>query len=480
MLMPASSEFVALCRAQVTLLTQGLGASLSVVYLTEELNEGEEAKLTPVVAYPETAALWDEEHFLTLLPAETGAAGQKPRLLLGDTTATNGNSSELVWETLLDYGDDNEVATTANTFERQSQQLVVPLVHEGVVMGLLVTAREDRPWNEHEHEQIEQVASTLAIACLLDQRGQWLEQERRQQHLLQAQQHRIFDNLLHQFRNPLTALRTFGKLLLRRLGSGDPNRDVAASMVRESDRLQELLQQFDQAVDLGRTERVPFALQPATQPSTTEPNPEAARIESPPIPLLPGAGFLGGAQLTIAACDIATILEPLIDSAEAIAQERQIQLYAEIPAPLPPVAIDRQGLREVLSNLIDNALKYTPAGGQVYIQAGFQRLWPTEGQPQHQLGVAVWDTGPGIPPQDLQHVFERHYRGVQANTAIPGTGLGLAIAQDLIKQMQGEIQVFSPAWQNPLVGAAPQATEALGPGTAFVVWLPLAADEPQI
>jgi len=90
----------------------------------------------------------------------------------------------------------------------------------------------------------------------------------------------------------------------------------------------------------------------------------------------------------------------------------------------------------VFSNLIDNALKYTPSG-KIYIQAGLEQ--------SHLQGIAISDTGPGIPPEDLEHIFE-HYRGVQSSSEIPGTGLGLAIA-NLIEQMQGEIQVFSlPRW----------------------------------
>ena len=480
MLMPTSSEFVALCRAQVALLAQGFGASLSVVYLTEELREGAEAKLIPVVAYPETTGFWDEEHFLTLLPSESGEVGQSPRLLLADATSAVSMSQTVTLEPLWDYETNSDEAT----FVPQPQQMVLPLVHDGVVMGLLVTERQDRAWTEQEQTQIERVAHTLAIACLLDQRGQWLEHERHQQRLLQSQQRHIFDNLLHQFRNPLTALRTFGKLLMRRLGTSDPNREVAASIVRESDRLQDLLQQFDQAIDLGQAEWAPFALQPGpetpdlsvnAQPATGESAPESESWTTrPAMPLLPGSGFLSGANLTLEPCDVSAILTPLVLSAQAIAQERRLQFHAQIPASLPLVKVEAKALREVFSNLIDNALKYTPVGGQVYVQAGAERSAVTSEGRLPQLGIVIWDTGPGIPAQDLKHIFERHYRGVQANTEIPGTGLGLAIARGLIHQMQGEIQVFSPAQDSDLV-QRPSTLSRSGPGTAFVVWLPLAS-----
>ena len=62
--------------------------------------------------------------------------------------------------------------------------------------------------------------------------------------MIQEKQQDLLDSLLHQFRNPLTALRTFGKLLMKRLQPGDKNREVATSIVRESERLQELLQKF--------------------------------------------------------------------------------------------------------------------------------------------------------------------------------------------------------------------------------------------
>jgi signal transduction histidine kinase len=320
-------------------------------------------------------------------------------------------------------------------------------MHEGVLMGLLVTGREDRQWNEREQTEIERIAQTLAIARLLDQRREWFEQQLSQQQRLARAQRDLLDNLLHQIRNPLTALRTFGKLLLKRLISGDANRAVADNIVRESDRVQELLQQFDQVIDLTTDDLEPEkSLSPA--PLLMEATVQDAKE---PVPLLPKAE--GTAQL----CAVADVLEPLLASARAIAGERNLDLQADIPPNLPPVRANVKALREVLSNLIDNALKYAPSGGKIYIQAGLEQ--------SHLQGIAISDTGPGIPPEDLEHIFERHYRGVQSSSEIPGTGLGLAIAKDLIEQMQGEIQVFSPA-------SLPAGSVTDDPGATFIVWLP--------
>ena len=451
MLMSASSEFVALCQSQVALLTQGFGAALSVVYLTEELVEGgnTQVKLIPVVVYPETAVVWEGSNALALLPEETG--GDTKRLLLSGkspetTEAVVGSQSPEFVTPAPDSGYQPDESDNSLLPQRQ---IVLPLMHEGVVIGLLVTGREDRPWNEQERTEIERIAQTLAIARLLDQRREWFEQQLSQQQRLQAKQRDLLDNLLHQFRNPLTALRTFGKLLLKRLLPGDANRAVADNIVRESDRLQELLQQFDQVIDLTVDQIEPRKSQllaPLFMEATVEP-------ATLPLPLLPNANSI--AEL----CSVADVLKPLLASAFAIALERNLKIYSEIPTNLPPVQANAKVLREVLTNLIDNALKYTPSGGQIYILAGREQ--------DHFQGVAISDTGTGIPPQDLGHIFERNYRGVQAESEIPGTGLGLAIAKELIEQMQGEIEVFSPAQY-------PAGSVAGLPGATFIVWLPVA------
>ncbi|MBV8887381.1 MAG: GAF domain-containing protein [Chroococcidiopsidaceae cyanobacterium CP_BM_RX_35] len=434
MLTSASSEFITLCRSQVALLNQGLGADLSIVYLTKELVEGEMSKagLIPVVAYPE-AGMWAGANTLALLPAATSDDS-----LILETPAETEITSVAVPIQLQE----------SDHFLKSEHSIVLPLIHEGVVLGLLVTGREDRAWSERERSEIERIAQTLTLARLLDQQREWALAKLSQQQRLQAEQRDLLHNLLHQFRNSLMALRTFGKLLLKRLIPGDSNHGVAANLVRESDRLQDLLQQFDQVIDLTLDDLklnksllpAPLLMEATLQPATK------------PMLLLPDAEAKADTS-----CLVADVLEPLLASAQAIAQERHLGIRSKIPPNLPPVRANARALREVLSNLIDNALKYTPSGGQISIDAGQER-----GNLQ---GIAISDTGPGIPPQDLNRIFERHYRGIQAETEIPGTGLGLAIAKELVEQMQGEIEVKSPTWSYT------EGSET-SPGTTFTVWLP--------
>lgn len=450
MFIPASSEFVALCKSQVAVLTQALGATLSAVYLTEELIEGVEPKLIPIVVYPETTEIWDADYPELVLPELQGKIPKIPRLLKAAPRLLPQPSGN----------DPNVSSTSANwqeNFLRQQRQIVLPLIHEGVVMGLLVTARDDRPWNEQEKATIERIAKTLTLACIMDQRRAWVEEELSQSRQFYAQQRDRLDDLLHQLRNPLTALRTFGKLLFRRLRPGDKNQEFAASIVAESDRLQELLQQFDACLDMTKESTVPLSLKPVVIDEAT------ASGTTKRLSLLPG-----DAQ-SLEAVSLVTVLEPLLVSAGAIATERNLTLITTIPHNLPLVQANAKALREVLSNLLDNALKYTPSGGQIEIRVSQERKSNTE-----MTAIAISDTGPGIPPEDLEHLFERHYRGVQAATEIPGTGLGLAIAKELIEQMQGEIKVFSPAqsvWTKQNFDSINQSQANLGKGTTVVVWL---------
>ncbi len=412
---PATQEFVTLCKSQVSLLTQGLGASWGVVYLTQELVEDAQTKLIPVVAYPDAATTeQDEGRFPQALPLSP----PQTRLLADSISLNKDSQTELFW---------------------QQRQVVLPLMYDELVMGVLVAGREDRQWNERELGQLKEVAKTLTIACILDQRQTWFQRKLQQQRDLEQQQLDHFDDVLHQVRNPLTALHTFGKLLLKRFLPEDKNYRIAGSIVRESDRVQELLQQLES--DFGL-----FDLDSQT-----------LTLETTSTALPPSRPFLlPGNSLNLEPLVIAEILDPLISSAQAIAQEKAITIRTNLPgSSLPTIQGDARAIREVLNNLIDNAIKYSPEGGEIALEVGLQR---EEGERVFQ-GIAIADNGFGIPVRDQDKIFTRHYRGVQSEGEISGSGLGLAIAQKLTEQMQGEIELISP-------------TLPTGKGTTFIVWLP--------
>ncbi|MEO1376638.1 MAG: HAMP domain-containing sensor histidine kinase [Cyanobacteria bacterium J06635_10] len=433
MIRTASSEFVALCREQLALLATGLGASLSIVYLTQELAEVSpqtgEAKLTPVAVYPETAVVE--------LGPGTALPSVNRYLLSASPVSMNSQSNDAFsWK-----GEEND-----REYLMGGDRIVLPLIHDSVMMGLLVTGREDRSWKESERIEINHIAQTLAIACIMDRRRAWLATQLHQHQIMQEKQLDLMDNLLHQFRNPVTALRTFGKLLSKRLRPKDTNREAALSIVRETDRLKELLQKFDEAIDLSADD-----LLPAKLPIQNEVEVEVNLEESKPLLLL------NGAEQEVVDFNLNDVLQPVLISAKAIAQERHKELIADVDRSLPLVRGNASALREVLTNIIDNALKYTPAGGKILIELIEDKA--------NFLGIAISDNGPGIPQQDLEHLGERGYRGVQAKTQIPGSGLGLSIAKQLIEQMQGEMEVFSPATRFAIY--TPDT-----PGTTFIVRLP--------
>jgi signal transduction histidine kinase len=406
-----SSEFITLCRAQLMLVANSLGADLGVIYLAQEVPAGQEPQLEPLIFYPET-------------PANQVLANSQPWLepLPSKSLPVNDQYHPVVAQ-------EREPLPGSRFSHKSTQKFFQPLTADGVILGLLMTMRLNRPWNKRERSQIEQVGQTIAMALMIDRERQWAAQAVQEQQQWRSRQQELLQSLLHQLRNPLTAIYTFGRLLLKRLPAEDPNRQVASNILRESEHLKELLQQLDSSIE------------PAEMPALTG--------QAPPLSLLPSS------SLQLHPCGIPEILEPILANAAEIAQEKQLTFQTYIPSQLPLAMASSGALREVLGNLIDNALKYTPSGG---IEVLVQPL-------PHQLSISISDTGLGIAATDLPNLFQRSYRGIQAQGQIPGTGLGLSIAKELVEQMGGTIEVLSPLVQSQKM-----------PGTKFTVRLPLAAE----
>jgi signal transduction histidine kinase len=127
-------------------------------------------------------------------------------------------------------------------------------------------------------------------------------------------------------------------------------------------------------------------------------------------------------------------------------------LYEPLAEPLV-VPVDRAQMIQVFTNLVGNAVSYTPPGGRAVVTAEREQLASTAG-----VRVKFVNNGPVIPAEDVPHLFRRFYRGRTAHdSGEPGTGLGLAICQEIIERHGGQIEVISNAAE----------------GTIFSVWLPL-------
>lgn len=151
--------------------------------------------------------------------------------------------------------------------------------------------------------------------------------------------------------------------------------------------------------------------------------------------------------------DVASVVRQTVTMFAGAAEERSVRLLFDARRGMPPVSADPAQLRRVFGNLLDNALRFTPEGGEVAVT-----VRPDEGGA---VLVSVADTGPGIEPGHLPHVFDRFYKADTSRThatSARGGGLGLAICRSIVERHGGSISVASRA----------------GSGTTFTVRLPAA------
>jgi two-component system phosphate regulon sensor histidine kinase PhoR len=206
----------------------------------------------------------------------------------------------------------------------------------------------------------------------------------------------LVTNVSHELKTPLAAIKAYAETL--RMGAvNDPEHNLAfvQRIEEQADRLHELILDILQIARLEQGQET---------------------FEIVPVPL---------AEL-IEACT-----HQFADTAAA----KQITLHAEMPPPDATALADEEGARTILDNLVDNALKYTPAGGRVTIRC---RL-----SDQH-VTLEVEDTGIGIAEKDQNRVFERFYRVDRARSReVGGTGLGLSIVKHLAQSFDGSVSLDS-------------------------------------
>jgi signal transduction histidine kinase len=217
-------------------------------------------------------------------------------------------------------------------------------------------------------------------------------------------------NVSHELKTPISALRAHLENLLD--GVEQPDRETLQVMLQQSERLSRLVEQL---LDLSRLESgdLPFDRQAVSLP-----------------------GLVSG-----------------VVSEVEVAAAGRVVVAQDIAADIPPLWADPERLHQVLFNLLDNAVRFTPAGGTVTVRAR---------RNGDRCEVEVADTGPGIPPEHLPLLFERFYRVDQARArGAGGTGIGLAIARSIVEAHGGKI------W----------ARSEVGHGSVFGFDIPLATAE---
>lgn len=205
----------------------------------------------------------------------------------------------------------------------------------------------------------------------------------------------------HELRTPLTTIKTLTRLLLRGRHTETEKREYLKAIAQECDR------QIDLVVNLL----------------------DLSRIEA------------GAFNLSLKVVDAGEILQTCLTATSHAAQTHGHELRVVLADDLPPVEANASALRRVLTGLIENAIKYTPDGGQIILRAARDEKQPDT------LAMSVSDSGRGIATKDLPHIFEKFYRGgaPSADEAAdtPGVGLGLYLACVMVERMNGSLAVES-------------------------------------
>jgi two-component system phosphate regulon sensor histidine kinase PhoR len=203
-------------------------------------------------------------------------------------------------------------------------------------------------------------------------------------------------NVSHEFKTPLTAIQGFAETLLAGAIEDPSNNRRFLEIIR------------DHAIRLARL---------------TDDLLKLARIEA------------GKLEVQFSPVGVIDLVERCAETALLKANRKQILLNIEVPPGLPPVQGDAGLLRDVLQNLLDNAIQYTPSGGRIHVTAAAR---------DREVVLTVADTGIGIPLVDQERIFERFYRVDAARSReAGGTGLGLSIAKHIVEVHGGRLMVES-------------------------------------
>ena len=395
--------------------------------------------------------LVDETGLWAILHAATGTAGQT--MLKRGHQQKVGNNSMIGWCTAnqkariaLDIGE-QAVRFDNPLLPATRSELALPLISHGQMIGALsIESVAEAAFNEEEiaifQTMADQLASAISNARLYSQLEVELAERKRVEKEIRTLnlelEHRVAErtselvaanknltnlsrlkdeflaNVSHELRTPLTSIKLYHSMLEKQ--PQNPGQ-YAQHLKRETDRLARLIEDL---LYLSRLDQ-------------------------------------GHAPFNPVAVDLNRLAQEFVADRAPLAADRQLTITLRTVEQLPCALADEQMTGQVFSAILTNALNYTPAGGNIEVSTQMEenkgRIW---------TGFTVSDTGPGIPVEDQERLFDRFFRGKTGRaSASPGTGLGLSIAREIITRHGGRIDVNS--------------TGIPGKGTTFSVWLPISA-----
>lgn len=293
------------------------------------------------------------------------------------------------------------VAATVDSITSFSTEslLAVPLVAKGKVLGVLeaLNKQDGQEFTDEDVETLMMMAGQAAVAIV---NARLFEQSD------------FISELVHELRTPLTALVALSEVLLRPDLKPEKQREFLTTIQEEASRLAKMADGFL----------------------------ELSRLES------------GRVQFKRAPIDLIEIIHETVSVQGPQAAERGISIELDLPEESPPIVGDEDRLKQVLLNLVSNAIKYNRPDGRIAISVASQN---------GTARMCVEDSGRGIPPDAIKNLFQRFYRVPDSEGYSTGTGLGLSIAQRIVEEHGGKIWVESE----------------LGEGSRFYVALPLETAE---
>jgi PAS domain S-box-containing protein len=305
--------------------------------------------------------------------------------------------------------------------EISNGKLRIPILgQQNSILGVMEFERsEDQPaWTEDERDLANTISEQLAHAIQDTRSYQLTEQALDEMRKADQLKTEFLANMTHELRTPLNSIIGFSRVILKGL-DGPITETQKQDLTSIYNAGQHLLGLINNILDFSKIET-------------------------------------GKMDLEFAEVDLLEIIQSVLDTASGLVRGRPIQINRQVPEVLPPVWGNNIRIRQILLNLISNAIKFTDEG-EIGITTSLRN------DPREELVISVFDSGPGIAPEDMSRLFEPFSQlEISPTRKYGGTGLGLSICRHLVELHDGSIWVES----------------TLGKGSIFHFTLPLAPVEP--